>query len=235
MASNHGVVYLGPGKVEVQSIDFPNLALGTRKCEHGVILKIVCTNICGSDQHMVRGPHHCAAGPGPRPRDHRRSDRSGPRRGVHQGRGSGLGSLQHRLRALPELQRARDTGICLNVNPARPGRRLRLRGHGRLGGRPGRIRDGAVCGFQSAEIPRQGAGHGEDQGPDSAFPIFCPRATTARSARAWVPAPSCMLPARARLDWRCAAACHLLGAAVVIVGDLIPSALRRQRASDAKR
>src|SRR5438093_10649865 len=26
-----------------------------RKCEHGVILKIVATNICGSDQHMVRG------------------------------------------------------------------------------------------------------------------------------------------------------------------------------------
>ena len=55
MASNHGVVYMGPGKVEVQSIDYPKLALGPRKCEHGVILKIVTTNICGSDQHMVRG------------------------------------------------------------------------------------------------------------------------------------------------------------------------------------
>jgi glutathione-independent formaldehyde dehydrogenase len=55
MASNHGVVYLGPGKVEVQSIDYPKLALGSRRCEHGVILKIVSTNICGSDQHMVRG------------------------------------------------------------------------------------------------------------------------------------------------------------------------------------
>jgi glutathione-independent formaldehyde dehydrogenase len=55
MASNRGVVYAGPGKVEVQSIDFPKLALGSRKCEHGVILKLVSTNICGSDQHMVRG------------------------------------------------------------------------------------------------------------------------------------------------------------------------------------
>src|SRR5713226_6876188 len=55
MASNRGVAYMGPGKVEVQSIDFPKLALGSRKCEHGVILKIVTTNICGSDQHMVRG------------------------------------------------------------------------------------------------------------------------------------------------------------------------------------
>lgn len=56
MPSNRGVVYMGPGKVEVQSIDFPKL-IGPRnkKCEHGVILKIVSTNICGSDQHMVRG------------------------------------------------------------------------------------------------------------------------------------------------------------------------------------
>jgi glutathione-independent formaldehyde dehydrogenase len=54
MASNRGVAYMGPGTVEVRSIDFPKLALGNRKCEHGVILKIVSTNICGSDQHMVR-------------------------------------------------------------------------------------------------------------------------------------------------------------------------------------
>ncbi len=56
MASNHGVAYMGPGKVEVKAIDFPKLmGPGGRKCDHGVILKIVSTNICGSDQHMVRG------------------------------------------------------------------------------------------------------------------------------------------------------------------------------------
>ena len=55
MASNRGVAYMKPGEVEIQSIDYPKLALGSRKCEHGVILKIVSTNICGSDQHMVRG------------------------------------------------------------------------------------------------------------------------------------------------------------------------------------
>src|SRR5581483_11379173 len=55
MPSNRGVEYMGTGKVEVHSIDFPKLALGNRKCEHGVILKVVSTNICGSDQHMVRG------------------------------------------------------------------------------------------------------------------------------------------------------------------------------------
>jgi glutathione-independent formaldehyde dehydrogenase len=56
MASNRGVVYLGPGKVEVQSIDYPKLQHPNGgKAEHAVILKVVSTNICGSDQHMVRG------------------------------------------------------------------------------------------------------------------------------------------------------------------------------------
>src|SRR6187431_3775587 len=62
MASNRGVAYVKPGVVEIQSIDFPKLALGKRKCEHGVILKIVTTNICGSDQHMVRGRTTAPAG-----------------------------------------------------------------------------------------------------------------------------------------------------------------------------
>jgi glutathione-independent formaldehyde dehydrogenase len=56
MAENRGVVFLGQNKVEVQSIDFPKMQNPNgKKIEHGVILKVVSTNICGSDQHMVRG------------------------------------------------------------------------------------------------------------------------------------------------------------------------------------
>src|SRR5919109_4754607 len=63
MPTNRGVAYMGPGKVEVKSIDFPKLKMpasetdpfGGKDAPHGVILKIVTTNICGSDQHMVRG------------------------------------------------------------------------------------------------------------------------------------------------------------------------------------
>src|SRR5574338_156777 len=55
MASNKGVVYIKPGVVEVKEIDYPKLALGNRKCDHGVILKVILSAICGSDQHMVRG------------------------------------------------------------------------------------------------------------------------------------------------------------------------------------
>src|SRR6202521_4764700 len=56
MSNNRGVVYIKPGTVEVQSIDFPQLKNPQgRQIGHGVILKVVTTNICGSDQHMVRG------------------------------------------------------------------------------------------------------------------------------------------------------------------------------------
>lgn len=57
MPSNRGVVYLGPKKIEVQALDFPKLvdASNGKKIEHGVILKVVATNICGSDQHIYRG------------------------------------------------------------------------------------------------------------------------------------------------------------------------------------
>lgn len=65
MLGNRAVVYVKPGIVEVRNTPYPELKLidgpGVnplnigRKCEHGVVLKVVTTNICGSDQHMVRG------------------------------------------------------------------------------------------------------------------------------------------------------------------------------------
>jgi len=65
MAGNRAVAYKGPGKVEVIDTDYPTFELQDgpgvnpanvgRQVPHGVILKTVATNICGSDQHMVRG------------------------------------------------------------------------------------------------------------------------------------------------------------------------------------
>ncbi|HWU20444.1 MAG TPA: formaldehyde dehydrogenase, glutathione-independent [Nocardioides sp.] len=64
MADNRVVVYAGPGQVAVENIEFPKLeiprevaqGLGIKQAApHAVILKLVTTNICGSDQHMVRG------------------------------------------------------------------------------------------------------------------------------------------------------------------------------------
>ena len=64
MTTNRVVVYKGPGQVAVENIDYPKLelpadvvtGLGIKKdAPHAAILKLVTTNICGSDQHMVRG------------------------------------------------------------------------------------------------------------------------------------------------------------------------------------
>ncbi|HJQ05033.1 MAG TPA: formaldehyde dehydrogenase, glutathione-independent [Nocardioides sp.] len=64
MADNRVVVYAGPGQVAIENIEFPKLeiprevaqGLGIKQAApHAVILKLVTTNICGSDQHMVRG------------------------------------------------------------------------------------------------------------------------------------------------------------------------------------
>ncbi|GAA4236201.1 glutathione-independent formaldehyde dehydrogenase [Streptosporangium album] len=65
MPDNKGVTYQGPGKVEVETIAYPEFELKDgpgvnpanvgRKVRHGAIVKAIATNICGSDQHMVRG------------------------------------------------------------------------------------------------------------------------------------------------------------------------------------
>ncbi|ALQ29375.1 aldehyde dismutase [Arthrobacter sp. YC-RL1] len=63
--SNKAVSYAGAGKVEVIDTAYPEFVLRDgpgvhpdnigRQVNHGVILKTIATNICGSDQHMVRG------------------------------------------------------------------------------------------------------------------------------------------------------------------------------------
>ena len=63
MSKNRGVVYVKPGVVEVRDIADPKFEDPRgRKINHAVILKIVSTNICGSDQHMVRGRTTAPAG-----------------------------------------------------------------------------------------------------------------------------------------------------------------------------
>ncbi|MBK0417619.1 formaldehyde dehydrogenase, glutathione-independent [Leucobacter sp. CSA1] len=65
MSGNRAVAYKGPGVVEVIDTAYPEFELKDgpgvnpanvgRKVPHGAILRTVATNICGSDQHMVRG------------------------------------------------------------------------------------------------------------------------------------------------------------------------------------
>src|SRR6187399_1756398 len=128
MASNRGVAYVGPGKVEVQSIPYPKLKMpasetdpfGGKDAPHGVILKIVTTNICGSDQHMVRGRTTAPAG----------LILGHEITGEIIEKGSDVEMLEvGDLVTVPfniacgRCRNCREgkTGICLTVNPARPG------------------------------------------------------------------------------------------------------------------
>jgi glutathione-independent formaldehyde dehydrogenase len=130
MAENRGVVYMGAGEVEVQDIDFPKLELTPgpgvpkanegRKTEHGAILKVVSTNICGSDQHMVRGrttaPEGLILG------HEITGEVIETGRDVEFIKEGDLCSVPFniacgRCRQCKEQQ----TGVCLNVNPERPG------------------------------------------------------------------------------------------------------------------
>src|SRR5256884_303103 len=130
MPGNKAVAYIEPGKVEVQTIDYPGLVLKDgpgvnkrnvgRKCEHGVILKIVSTNICGSDQHMVRGrttaPSGLILG----------HEITGEvielGRDVEFIKKGDLVSVPFNI-ACGRCRNCKEgkTGICLNVNPDRPG------------------------------------------------------------------------------------------------------------------
>ncbi|MBF4476690.1 formaldehyde dehydrogenase, glutathione-independent [Rhodococcus rhodochrous] len=129
-SENRAVTYVGPGRVEVRGIDFPKLELRDgpgvnpanigRKCEHGVILKVVSTNICGSDQHMVRGrttaPEGLVLG----------HEITGEvievGRDVEFIKVGDLCSVPFNI-ACGRCRncKERKTGICLNVNPDRPG------------------------------------------------------------------------------------------------------------------
>ena len=108
-------------RFELQDGPGVNPANVGRKLPHAAILKCVSTNICGSDQHMVRGrttaPEGLVLG-------HEITGEvieAGPGRGVHQG-GRPRARCPFNI-ACGRCRNCKDgkTGICLNVNPDRPG------------------------------------------------------------------------------------------------------------------
>ncbi len=130
MADNRGVAYMEPGKVEVQDIDFPELELKDgpgvhpdnvgRKTPHGAILRIVSTNICGSDQHMVRGRTTAPAGLILGHEITGEVIEAGP--GVEFIKVGDLCSVPFNI-ACGRCRQCKEgnTGVCLNTNPDRPG------------------------------------------------------------------------------------------------------------------
>ena len=227
MATNHGVIYQGPGKVEVLSIDFPKLALGSRKCEHGVILKIVSTNICGSDQHMVRG--RTTAQPGLVLGHEITGEVLEAGRDVEFIKVGDLVSVPFNI-ACGRCRNCKEgrTGICLNVNPSRPGAAY---GYVDMGGWVGGQAEYVMvpyADFNLLKFRDKAQAMAKIKDLTLLSDIFPTGYHGAVSAGVG-PGTIVYVAGAGPVGLACAAACHLLGAAVVIVGDMIPERLAQAK------
>lgn len=227
MASNRGVAYIKPGVVEVQGIDFPELALGSRRCDHGVILKIVSTNICGSDQHMVRGrttaPEGLVLG----------HEITGEilecGRDVEFLSVGDIVSVPFNI-ACGRCRNCKEgkTGICLYVNPARPGAAY---GYVDMGGWVGGQAEYVMvpyADFNLLKFPDKDQALAKIKDLtllSDIFPTGYHGAVTAGVG----PGSIVYVAGAGPVGLACAASCHLLGAACVIVGDMIDERLAQAR------
>lgn len=237
MSSNRGVAYIEPGVVEVQEIDYPTFELRDgpgvhpdnvgRKLPHAAILKVVTTNICGSDQHMVRGrttaPPNLVLG-------HEITGEvveTGP--DVEFIKVGDLVSVPFniscgRCRNCKE----RKTGICLNVNPDRPGSAY---GYVDMGGWVGGQAEYALVPYADWNLLRF---PDKDQAMEKIldltmlsdiFPTGYHGAVTAGTRVG----STVYIAGAGPVGLAAAASAQLLGAAVVIVGDLNADRLAQAR------
>src|SRR3974390_2026828 len=229
MASNRGVVYIKPGEVQVQSIDFPKLEDPTsgKAVEHGVILKIVTTNICGSDQHMVRGGTTAPAGLVLGHEITGEVIELG--RDVLFIRKGDLVSVPFNI-ACGRCRNCKEgkTGICLNVNKSRPGAAY---GYVDMGGWVGGQAEYVMvpyADFNLLKLPDRAKAMAKIRDLtllSDIFPTGYHGAVTAGVG----PGSVVYVAGGGPVGLASAASCHLLGAAVVIVGDMIPDRLAQAK------
>ena len=225
--TNRGVVYMGPNKVEVQSIDFPTLSLGKRQCQHGVILKVITTNICGSDQHMVRGrttaPQGLVLG----------HEITGEviecGKDVEFLKKGDIVSVPFNI-ACGRCRNCKEgnTGICLNVNEGRAGAAY---GYVDMGGWVGGQAEYVMCpyaDFNLLKFPDKEQAMEKIRDLTLLSDIFPTGFHGAYSAGVG-PGSTVYVAGAGPVGLACAASCHLLGAAAVIVGDMIDERLAQAK------
>jgi glutathione-independent formaldehyde dehydrogenase len=242
MADNRGVAYMGPRTVEVQDIDFPTLEVKDgpgvnpknvgRKLPHGAILRIVSTNICGSDQHMVRGRTTAPAGLILGHEITGEVIEAGP--GVEFIKEGDLVSVPFNI-ACGRCRQCKmgNTGICLNVNPDRPGSAY---GYVDMGGWVGGQAQYVTVPYADWNLLKF---PDKDQAMEKIldltmlsdiFPTGFHGAVTAGVR----PGSTVYVAGAGPVGLAAAYSAILLGAAVVIVGDLIPERLEQARSFGAE-
>jgi glutathione-independent formaldehyde dehydrogenase len=237
MTGNKAVAYKEPGKVEVIDIDYPTFELKDgpgvnpanvgRAVNHGVILKTVATNICGSDQHMVRGrttaPPNLVLG----------HEITGEvvevGRDVEFIKVGDLCSVPFNI-ACGRCRncKERKTGICLNVNPARPGAAY---GYVDMGGWVGGQANYVLVPYADwnlLKFPDKDRAMEKILDLAMLSDIFPTGYHGAVSAGVGV-GSTVYIAGAGPVGLAAATSAHLLGAAVVIVGDLNEDRLARAR------
>jgi glutathione-independent formaldehyde dehydrogenase len=237
MPGNRAVTYLGPRKVEVTTIDYPKLELQDgpgvnpanvgRKTPHGVILKVVTTNICGSDQHMVRGRTTAPTGlvlgheitgevveAGPDAEFIKVGDLVSVPFNIACGR----------CRNCKE----RKTGICENVNPERPGSAY---GYVDMGGWVGGQAEYVMvpyADFNCLKFPDKDQAMEKIRDLTMLSDIF-PTGYHGAYTAGVTTGSTVYVAGAGPVGLACAHASQILGAAVVIVGDMNPERLAQAR------
>src|SRR4051794_462290 len=235
MPSNRGVAYIKPGVVEVQSIPYPKLRMpksetdpfGGKEAPHGVILKIVTTNICGSDQHMVRG--RTTAPPGLILGHEITGEIIEKGSDVEMLNVGDLVTVPFNI-ACGRCRNCREgkTGICLTVNPARPGAAY---GYVDMGGWVGGQAEYVLvpyADFNLIKFPNKEKAMAKIRDLTLLSDIFPTGYHGAVSAGVG-PGSIVYIAGAGPVGLACAVSCHLLGAAVVIVGDMIPERLAQAK------
>ncbi|WP_353062928.1 formaldehyde dehydrogenase, glutathione-independent [Tunturibacter psychrotolerans] len=225
MAENTGVVFLGRNKVEVQSIDFPKMQNPAgKKINHGVILKVVSTNICGSDQHMVRGRTTAPTGMVLGHEITGEIIEAGS--DVEYLKSGDLVTVPFNVACGRCITcREQQTGVCLNVNP------------GRAGGAYGYVDMGGWVGGQAEYVLVPYADFNLIKFPDKQQAMAKIKDLTMLSdilptgfhgaVTAGVGVGSIVYVAGAGpVGLAAAASAQILGAAVVMIGDMIPERLK---------
>ena len=229
MADNKCVVYIEPGKVEVRTIDYPKLELPeqNRKCEHGVILRIVATNICGSDQHMVRG--RTTAPKGQTLGHEITGEVIELGRDVEFIKKGDLVSVPFNIACgRCRMCKSGNTGVCLNVNPARPGAAY---GYVDMGGWVGGQANYVMVPYADwnlLKFPDKDQAMAKIKDLTMLSDIF-PTGYHGAFSAGVTTGSTVYVAGAGPVGLACAAASQLLGAAVVIVGDMIKERLEQAR------
>ena len=228
---NRGVVYQGSGTVTVEDLEFPKLVLeeqNGRRLQHGAILKVLATNICGSDQHMVRGRTTAPVG---QTLGHEITGEVVEVGSDVEFVSTGdLVSVPFNI-ACGRCRNCKEghTGVCENVNPDRAGAAYGYVDMGGWHGGQARYVTVPYADFNLLKIPADrdtvmakltDLAMLSDIFPTGYHGAYTAGVTTGSTVYVAGAGP---------VGLACATACLLLGAAVVIVGDMVPDRLAQAR------